>query len=410
MSLSRLAEGPTWPKVSQDSASHKGAGMAAASSSSPGSIRSTFPPSLEAWSATARQVILHHGQGKEELCSLELPSYAHDLYARLSLLSLLDGLTDRLHNDTTRAGDAHLPAALMVTIAWLLHRPYSAAPTQLHPFATLLAARARSVSGRHPSVSVVIDGILGADAATLSRLGQSSALTLIEKAERRSSQRQDASGKQEEAIALISAARTRALNLGETRSLTLMITALRDMSDLIQPAEMCSIASHNQPSLVVRLITSLQSAAKAIPHLIGLAKLEPSLRSLDLFMRLLTSEVKMSISQNEQKVTMTLKRLSKTIALGGWLASVIAHVEQAEEKREMDQERVGEVVSRLCRFIRALMSHDILPNGDGAYGQNTDEDSEVDLACIVECRHFALRYGRFRDAGELYASLLRVEL
>ncbi|CEH18172.1 hypothetical protein CBOM_04589 [Ceraceosorus bombacis] len=384
--------------------------MAAASSSSPGSIRSTFPPSLRAWSATARQIILHHGQEEEALCSLQLPSYAHDLYARMSLLSLLDGLTDMLHNDRTRAGDAHLPAALMVTIAWLLHRPYSAAPIQLHPFATLIAARARSVSGRHPAVNVVINRILGADPATLSRLGQSSALALIEQAERRSSQRLDVTGKQEEAMALIFAARTRALNLSETRSLTLMITAVQDMSDLIQPEEMCSIASHNQPSLVVRLITSLRSAARATPHLVGLAKLEPSLRSLDLFMRLLTSEEEMSVSQNDQKVTMTLKRLSKTIALGGWLASVIAHVEQAEEKHEMDQERVGEIVSRLCRFIRALMSHDILPNGDGAYGQNTEEDSEVDLACIVECRHFALRYGRFRDAGEVYASLLWVEL
>lgn len=98
---------------------------------------------------------------------------------------------------------------------------------------------------------------------------------------------------------------------------------------------------------MVKLVAALRLADHAAPQLLALRTLKPSLRTLDLYTRLLISQEPMSLGSEEDAGSITLGRLSKRTALGDWLASAIANVEEPERRHEMDQERVGATVGRV---------------------------------------------------------------
>lgn len=253
----------------------------------------------------------------------------------------------------------------------------------------------------------------------------------------------------DEATRLLFVARDRSLTMGEARVsgarshhsysvLTLpssqrLQSALHHLSPtLLSPGELLSVVAHNaQLSLrILHLIPRRDIEA----YFDALARLEPSMRALDLLMRLLQSQV------GVQGDAATMGALCKRYTLGPWLGRAVSFIERAEESGELEEERVGDLVRRvsiaplashlswahtdardqLCTFIRALLTSGILrrtterspppPPANEADAQAwlaAEQDAAIDEACLVECRHFALRYGRYRDAGDVFALLVQ---
>ena len=193
------------------------------------------------------------------------------------------------------------------------------------------------------------------------------------------------------ALKLLLAARERALNLSEQRTLIPLIPDLVRAPRLISTLDLSPIVAHNPAiahPLFVGLITRPNPDTGALFDVLPF--LPPTLPTFDLLGRLLRDQTYIKVHGYS-----TIADLTRLEVLGRFIHECINWIEQAERDQNngyISDDRFEKGLQHLCRFFMSLIKLRIV-----------DPSSDTDCA---EISSFCLQYARFEEANILYRVIM----
>lgn len=193
------------------------------------------------------------------------------------------------------------------------------------------------------------------------------------------------------ALKLLLAARERALNLSEQRTLIPLIPDLVRAPRLISTLDLSPIVAHNPAiahPLFVGLITRPNPDTGALFDVLPF--LPPTLPTFDLLGRLLRDQTYIKVHGYS-----TIADLTRLEVLGRFIHECINWIEQAERDQNngyISDDRFEKGLQHLCRFFMSLIKLRIV-----------DPGSDTDCA---EISSVCLQYARFEEANLLYRVIM----